>query len=131
VLSAIEALPEDFCDVADTVTINYPWGSLLSAMTTPDTTILAKIARMAKADAEIRILLNWSVFENEGYCERLGLPRLTLADVEARLVPKYHEAGLTIVKHGLEGTGPTTTTWGKKLVKGSNRAVLSIVCRRS
>ena len=125
-LSSIEALPTDFFGIADAITINYPWGSLLKAVTDPDVAILQKIARIAKRGAPLRILLNWSVFENASYCERLGLSALTLHDVETRLKAQYDEAGLEIKSHGLIDSNPVATTWGQKLVKGSDRKVLSI-----
>lgn len=129
VLSSIERLPDTVCDVADLITLNYPWGSLLSALVEPNDTVLEKIARMAKPGAQIRILLNWSVFENASYCERLGLPPLSLDDVPALLLC-YRDCGLDTLKFGLVDSNTATTTWGKKLVKGSNRAVLSIVLRK-
>ena len=126
VLSSIEALPADFCSVADVITVNYPWGSLLWAMTMPDAAILQKIARMGKSGAALKLLLNWSVFENVAYCERLGLPKLTLRDVDGRLKAIYDDAGLKISSHGLSASKAPLTTWGQKLVKGSDRKVLAI-----
>lgn len=126
VLSSIEALPAELCNLADIITINYPWGSLLHAVTKPDRAILQKIAAIGKAGSSLKMLLNWSVFENESYCERLGLPKLTLANIENQLRRPYEEAGITILSHGLVTSSTTSTTWGKKLVKGSARSVLSL-----
>ena len=126
VLSSIEALPADFCAVADKITINYPWGSLLKAVTQPDAAIFRKIVGIGKPGCSLNMLINWSVFENTGYCERLGLPQMTLADVDIKLRGAYHEAGVDIISWGIVEVKDSKTTWGQKLVKGSNRAVLSI-----
>jgi len=126
VLCAVEAIPEALVRFADEITINYPWGSLLGALVKPDMAVLNKIARLAKPDAVVRILLNWSVLENHEYCDRLGLPKLTLNDVKTKLAARYCEAGLALKKCALLEGEVATTTWGKRLVKGSNRKTLSL-----
>jgi len=129
VLCAVEALPEDLVHFADEITINYPWGSLLAAIVKPDVEVLKKIVRLAKPGAYVRIVLNWSVLENHEYCDRLGLPNLTLADMKTKVRAAYCELGLLVEKYELSENEVATTTWGKRLVKGSNRKTLSLHCR--
>lgn len=129
VACAVERLPEALCDIADVVTLNYPWGSLLQALVNPDVNVLTKIARLAKPSSELRILLNWSVLENHAYAQTLGLVPHALESIEPTLRPHYAQAGIQIVSSGLV-QADAKTTWGQKLVKGSQRKVLEIRARK-
>jgi 16S rRNA (adenine(1408)-N(1))-methyltransferase len=128
-LCAVEALPDDLVHFADEITINYPWGSLLSALVKPDSHVMKKVVRLAKPSARVSIVLNWSVLENHDYCDRLGLPRLTLDDMKTKVRAAYSEVGLIVEKYQVSEDEVATTTWGKRLVKGSNRKTLSLLCR--
>jgi 16S rRNA (adenine(1408)-N(1))-methyltransferase len=128
VLCAAEKLPPTLCGIADAVTVNYPWGSLLQAMVNPNEEVLTSIARLAKPGAEIRILLNWSVLENHAYCQTLGLPSYTLESIKSALKPAYARVGIEIDAMGLVHA-EAKTTWGQKLVRGSQRKVLEIRAR--
>ncbi len=116
ILCAAEQLPKELRGFADIVTINYPWGSLLKAVIEPRVDIMKKIARLAKPNASLRILLN----------ESQQLPSAELVHVVTAIKPACLEAGLRITKSGLVDKPLAATTWGQKLVKGSGRQVLQI-----
>jgi 16S rRNA (adenine(1408)-N(1))-methyltransferase len=120
VWASVESLPPELEGMASEITINYPWGSLLHALVTPNLEVLKGIAQLAQPGASLSILINFSVFENQDYCQKLGLPELTLERAKKILTWDYREAGINIksVKI-LEQGAPNATTWGQKLTKGS------------
>jgi 16S rRNA (adenine(1408)-N(1))-methyltransferase len=73
VVASVELLPAELSDIADVVTINFPWGSLLRALVTPEPEILRAIAGMAKRGTKLKVLLNYSVFKDQDYIKRMGL----------------------------------------------------------
>jgi 16S rRNA (adenine(1408)-N(1))-methyltransferase len=120
VWASVEALPPELHDMASKITINYPWGSLLQALVAPNVEVLKGIAQLAKPGASLTILINISVFENPDYCQKLGLPELTLERAKTALPWDYREAGIDIKSIKILDQGsPNSTTWGQKLTKGS------------
>jgi 16S rRNA (adenine(1408)-N(1))-methyltransferase len=127
VWATAENLPPELTGLADEITINYPWGSLLKAVVQPDVEILKGIRALARPGASLTILINLSVFENHDYCQKLGLPPLDLARAQNELVSKYYEAGIETKRVAvLEDDVPHQTTWGQKLILGSDRKTLMI-----
>jgi 16S rRNA (adenine(1408)-N(1))-methyltransferase len=128
VVAAAEALPEALTGIADEITINYPWGSLMRMVVAPDEAALARIAALGKPGATVTILLTWSVFEDPDYLRRLDMPPLGAADVETRLAPVYARAGIRIDRHGIVGADeiPHRTRWGRRLTAGSGRTTYLI-----
>lgn len=127
VLSAIEDAPVELKGVADQVHVNYPWGSLLAAFVLPREEILGKIAAFGRPGAALSILLNYSVFEDEAYMERLGLPSFDQGSVAERLAPALEGHGVEILRSELMlGEAPHNSTWERRLTAGSNRKTLII-----
>lgn len=131
VWASVESLPSELEGMAFEIAINYPWGSLLQALATPDVGVLKGIAQLAKPGAFLTILINISVFENEDYRQKLGLPELNLEKAKNSLPWDYREAGINIKNiQILDQTTPNPTTWGLKLTKGSgSRKTLLIEAR--
>lgn len=127
ICSSLEQLPAEFCQVATKITVNYPWGSLLKAVVQPDITALQIIKNLARAKAQLTILINYSVFEDEAYAARMGLPKLDLCKAQKELPALYRQASIDLRKVTLlQGESPVRTTWGQKLTKASNRKVLML-----
>lgn len=128
VVAAAEALPEALTGIADEITINYPWGSLLRMVVAPDQPALARIAALGKPGAAVTILLTYSVFEDPDYLARLGMPPLDAEAVESRLAPAYARTGIRIERHGIVGADeiPHRTRWGRRLTAGSGRTTYLI-----
>lgn len=127
VLSAIEDPPVELNGVADRVHVNYPWGSLLAAFVLPQEEVLGKIVAFGRPGASFSILLNYSVFEDEAYMERLGLPSFDQESVTERLEPALQEHGVQILRSELMvGEAPHNSTWERRLTAGSNRKTLII-----
>jgi hypothetical protein len=96
VVASIEALPAELDGAADRVTVLFPWGSLLEAVTRPDVSALARIARLG---ATLDVVVN-----------RSALPIGT-----EQLAARYRTAvrQLDWVAHS-----PFHTTWGRRVMHG-------------
>lgn len=102
-------------DVADEITVNFPWASLLRGVLGRDEAVLAGIARLAAPGASVRALV--SVVERDGVS---GVP-----DVD-ELASAYARHGLRLVD-----ARPATATeiaasgssWAKRLRAGAARPV--------
>lgn len=124
---AAEQLPGPFADLADWVTINYPWGSLMRIVAEPDTDALRGIRASCKFGAGLRILLNYTVISDRPYLERLGLGALVDPVDNPSLSSAYEGAGFVV--EGCQvfaGDPPVRTRWGRQLVRGAARQTLSI-----
>ena len=62
-VAAAESLPEDLAAVADRVTVQFPWGSLLRGILCGEGPVLANLARIASPGATLRLL--WSVTDRD------------------------------------------------------------------
>ncbi len=130
VVAAVENLPPELLGIADRITVNFPWGSLLRAVVTPLPEILAGIIALGKPQARVECLINYHVFADPAYIDRLQLPTLDQAFLEDQLLPAYEQAGVEITEHGfIEGDPPHRTSWGQRLTKGSNRPTLALTGR--
>ena len=123
VIASVERLPRELAGVASLITCNYPWGSLLVALTRPVPEVLGDIAALGRASARFSILLNASIYADPAYCQRQGFPLLQLEQVEAA----YRDAGLAIESvERIADEPPHHTRWGSRLVRGSARETLII-----
>ena len=122
VVASAESLPHELDDLADTLSINYPWSSLFTALVLPDPAILAGLRRLTRPGAELLALLNQTVLDDRPYAERLGLPPLTDDRLDAELRPAYLAAGFAIREQRVfQGQAPHQTSWGQHLTLGSGR----------
>jgi 16S rRNA (adenine(1408)-N(1))-methyltransferase len=122
VVASAQSLPDELSGLADTISINFPWGSLLEALVRPDPEVLARLRRLARDGAELIALLNQSVLDDRPYAERLHLPELTEARIDEALRPAYLSAGFEIRESRLlEGGVPHQTSWGQHLTLASSR----------
>jgi 16S rRNA (adenine(1408)-N(1))-methyltransferase len=127
VIASVESLPAELTGLADLITVNFPWGSLLKAFASPDPEILAAVARLAKPGARLVALLNYSVFRDQNYVQRLGLPEFDQETVTRILKPAYAEVSIEITGHALlHAEVPHRTSWGQHLTLGSSRETLML-----
>ena len=133
-VASAEALPGALSSKASLVTVNYPWGALLRTLVQPDRDGLRAVAGLLQPGGRLIALLNASVTDDRHYGERLGLPPLEDAHIEERLVPGWQESGLEgVTWHRLEPAEEPAhhTTWGRRLVRGSNRSTIVVEGSRS
>ncbi len=133
-VASAEALPGALSSKASLVTVNYPWGALLRTLVQPDRDGLRAVAGLLQPGGRLIALLNASVTDDRDYGERLGLPPLEDAHIDERLVPGWQESGLEgVTWHRLEPAEEPAhhTTWGRRLVRGSNRSTIVVEGGRS
>ncbi|HKW77579.1 MAG TPA: class I SAM-dependent methyltransferase [Candidatus Limnocylindria bacterium] len=124
VVAAIEQLPTELTGRADEVTINFPWGTLLTGLVKGETSVLAPLARLAKAGAPVRMLL--SVGERD---RSTGLPPLDPDTLEAR-APAYARAGFDVAEcraATADEVAGSNSSWARRL---GRRPVCALVLRR-
>lgn len=127
VVASVESLPVELNDTADTITVNFPWGSLLKALVLPEAQILKGVARLAKPRARFVALLNYSVFKDQDYSDRIGLPALNEETITEVLKPAYAAASIHITGYAFLGKEvPHRTSWGQRLILGGARETLMI-----
>ena len=116
VCAAAETLPGPLAGAADEIAVNYPWGSLLKALTLPDLDVLTKIAGLAKPGATFAALINVQPLRDAAQAERLGLNgSMLLRDTDA-LTGAYVSAGLERPRvRDVSEEAPAATSWGKHL----------------
>jgi 16S rRNA (adenine(1408)-N(1))-methyltransferase len=133
-VASAEALPEPLRGRGSLLTVNYPWGSLLRTLALPDPGGMRAVIGLLHPAGDLVALLNASVTDDRDYGERLGLPPLDDAHVSGRLVPGWQESGLEGVSwRRLEPDEEPShhTTWGRRLVRGSNRSTIVVEGKRS
>lgn len=122
IVSLIENLPCYLSGIADNITINFPWAGLLSGIIAPLPEVLKKIASLGKNGANLDMALNYSIFQDERYIEKLNLPQLTPPYIEEILKPYYRNFNIIINDYKLfQHENILNTTWGKKLILGSGQ----------
>ena len=124
---AAERLPGPFTGLADLVTVNYPWGSLMRIVAEPDIEALKGLRGLCKPSAGLRIHLNYTVIADRPYLERLGLGAMADPADSPGLAAAYKAAGFSIVdREVFAGDPPVRTRWGRQLVRGGARRTLLI-----
>jgi 16S rRNA (adenine(1408)-N(1))-methyltransferase len=119
VVAAAEALPAELNGLADALTVQFPWGSLLRGLLDADPAIVGGIARLTKSGATVTLLL--SVTERD----RATIGRVSVDEGTFRaLAPGYAAHGL-ILREARPATGDEVrrshSTWAKRLGAGSKR----------
>lgn len=124
---AAERLPGPFAGIADLVTVNYPWGSLMRIVAEPEIEGLKGMRALCKPDAGLRIYLNYAVISDRPYLERLGLGEMADPADSPNFPGAYMAAGFGIANREIfAGDPPVRTRWGRQLVRGAARRTLLI-----
>ncbi len=122
----VEEIPDEFSNLADCVTINYPWGSLLRRITEPDLKMAKTISKISRIASQVHLHLNFTLYSNKTLIHRLKVQDLSeRAALEAvkRCFSRYQ---LYLVEQSLEDSSRTRTTWGQHLALSSGRQVLTL-----
>lgn len=120
-----ESLPGPFAGVADALSVQYPWGSLMRIVAQPEPVGLAGLRAVCRPGAAVSVLLNQSVFEDRAYLARLGMDDIADPATDPELPARYAAAGFHLHRRErIEGDPPVRTAWGRHMVRGSARATL-------
>ena len=127
VRAAAERLPGPFAGLADTLTVQYPWGSLMRIVSEPALDHLRSLRGLCKDGAELSVLLNYSVFEDREYLDRLGMGDIIDPADNPDLETVYAAVGFKVTRREvIHGDPPIRSAWGRHLVRGSARTTLII-----
>jgi 16S rRNA (adenine(1408)-N(1))-methyltransferase len=112
------ALPGELGGMASKVTINFPWGSLLTGLLDGDPMLLEGLLAIARPEAALEVRLNGEALAGAGY---------TLESGGARVRQALHEGGFDVgdlVRLDARELRQCHTTWAKRLAYGRDpRAV--------
>jgi 16S rRNA (adenine(1408)-N(1))-methyltransferase len=118
VIANAQALPVELNRLADHVTVNFPWGSLLTGLLTPESAVMAHLGAITRPGASLETRLNAGALAEAGWSLDEGL-----AQVRAAL----SNCGFTAGVHTRLAAGELKaypTTWAKRLAFGRDpRAV--------
>lgn len=120
VVAAAEALPRELDRMADAVTVHFPWGSLLRGLLTAEPSILSNVARVARPDADLSVLLSVT--------ERDRIDGIDTIDdrLLCSLAPAYAGHGLTMLQARRatpDEIARSHSSWAKRLDAGAARPV--------
>ena len=118
VVAAAESLPHELDGLAHSVTIHFPWGSLLRGLLSADAAVLGGLARIARPGAAITALLSVT-------------PRDHIDDLDSldpgtfrRLAADYAAHGLTLAEvrpATADDLARSHSSWAKRLSAGTSR----------
>jgi 16S rRNA (adenine(1408)-N(1))-methyltransferase len=106
------ALPEGLHGLASRITINFPWGSLLSGLLDADPALMAGLSAVALPGASLEVRLNVGALIEVGWEARAGA-----ASVRRNLRAHGFEAGPPARLDSRE-LRAYPTTWAKRLARG-------------
>ncbi len=119
-VASAEALPEELTGWADEVRIQFPWGSLLTAVVRPEAEILLGVARLLRPGATLTILL--SVVERDGVEGLSVLDQRAAARAARRIVGACDDLVLDDCRVATPAdVAAAHSTWGKRLGVGRSR----------
>ena len=120
-VAAAERPPEALQGLAGSLTVNFPWGSLLRGLLGEDDTVLAGVARLMAPGAEGAVLLS--------VMPRDGMPPVP---PRSSLAPVYERHGLELVEMRPatpEEVAASGSSWAKRLRAGRERPVTLLKLR--
>jgi 16S rRNA (adenine(1408)-N(1))-methyltransferase len=130
--AAIEDLPDELNCVADEVHIHFPWGSLLHAVASGETTMLHSLRRLCRDEALLEVIIGSDAKRDAAELERLKVRSLSVSMVDSLLTPAYTAAGFEITERGesLPADWPDLqTSWAKRLRNNPDRSLLYFIAR--
>ncbi len=114
-VAAAERPPEALHRLAESLTVNFPWGSLLRGLAGQDEAVLAGVARLMAPGAEARILMS--------VLPRDGMPPAPPRDA-LRLAYAVHGLDLFEMRQATaEEVAASGSSWAKRLRAGRERPV--------
>lgn len=125
-----EQLPGPLAGIADRITVNYPWGTLMRYVALPDEARLGQIVACGKPMARLTVYLNYSVFQDADYLDRLGLSGAPDPATDPAILDGYVATGCEPPqRRTFAGDPPFRSQWGRQLTRGSDRLSLLIETR--
>ena len=128
-MASAEALPKELTGCVDEVRIQFPWGSLLTAVVRPQPEILLGVTRLLRPGATLTILL--SVAERDGIEGLSRLDERTAAQAARRIVGACDDLVLDSCRAATPAdVAAAHSTWAKRLGVGRSRQAWLLGFRR-
>jgi 16S rRNA (adenine(1408)-N(1))-methyltransferase len=129
VVASAEAIPAELCGIADLVTVNLPWGSLLRGALALDGAAAAGIAALARPGGTVELLLAPDTRD------RLAADLDVRARLDAGIADDWRRHGLVLELAREETPAELAglrTTWARRLRLGAggDRRAWRLVLRR-
>ena len=96
VRAGADALPAAFAGLAGEITVNFPWGSLLTGLVRGEPLLLRSLAGAARPGAAVDVYLNTAVSSEPIPLEVRNLPDVTLEYISHEMETRYAAAGILI-----------------------------------
>lgn len=113
-------LPPSLAALATEITVNFPWGSLLTALLDPDRPVADRLAALAQPGATISLRLNGEALSSNGWSLDAGAAQVSSVLRRAGFVLSPAQR---LDAHALR-TLPTT--WAKRLAFGRDPRAVTI-----
>jgi 16S rRNA (adenine(1408)-N(1))-methyltransferase len=114
---SLEESPGELAQLADSLTVLFPWGSLLRAVAVPQVGALEKLAALGKPGARIRFLYGYGATREGRKVDALGLSEIGGSSALRALERAYSAAGLEVRGRyvSCEEVALVQSAWAKKL----------------
>lgn len=126
-------MPDEMVGIADSISINYPWGSLLQAVSEPNNEVMQKFLALGKNECHFDFYINMQVFEDDTRRENLQLPEMNSEELMEHLITSYSKLNLKIIDKKYIPAGgkvDVASTWAGKLTRRSKRSTLYIEAKK-
>lgn len=132
VQAAVEDLPQDLEGIASEVHVNFPWGSLLSAVAGGDVDALRGLRMTCSKEARLKVVVGIDPARDQTEIARLHLLPISLEYFDTTLALNYKAAGFEIMKTGrLDASAwlELETSWARRLRGNTNRLGFYLLAR--
>ena len=119
--AAIETLPPELEQIADEVDVLLPWGALLEGIVRARPEIVAGIAALARAHAQVNVTLNGEIWLDSTPTRYEDLPVPTPEYVAEAIEPEFRRAGIDLDAARYLSAAEAKalpTTWARRLGHG-------------
>jgi hypothetical protein len=112
IIANAQALPPELHGLASTISINFPWGSLLEGLLTHDADLMAGLNMIARPNAAIEVHLNSGALAECGWSFEAGVEQVR----EVLMLNGFNlRPSITLTAGDLRSC---PTTWAKRLAYG-------------
>ena len=114
---SLEEAPGELFQLADALTVLFPWGSLLRAVAAPEVGALRKLATVATPGARVWFLYGYEARRDARAVEPLRLPDLEDSAALRALEADYLDAGIEVrAQYATRAKiAAVPSTWAKKV----------------
>lgn len=130
VIAAAESLPDILFNTADSISVLFPWGTLLEYVIRPDTEVLRNVSKLARENAGFEIVTTYSEKYEEGEMNRRDLPLINIGYFQSE---QYRRSlmGAGFIISGIEEydnefVKKFHSLWAKRLAFGRKRSFFRI-----